>query len=327
LGTTVGHPTVITAIARPNQSAPLNDCFFVFTEVCLPKYPINSHEEIPLVSPGRVAQTLQDVLKEWNVSPNQIKMQLMSHEASAALNTMRVDLQDDLKTYFSKWKAEKGSGVAQIQNLLEINRTKPHPFRRNPLSSVNSNTNRSVNSNSDSDVDNNQLAMSEPIIGKPRIFFIVPDEQGRLISDDTGKLFVAQPTDRKGFARARYEMPLYSQFNGGQHKTDDDFVDAFRGIMNRFGVSSQPLTDNEKFQKMLEEDKPYLLPEAIANEPEPDRRSQRYASLMQEQKKFYQNKSRQFDRNDPYAEIYRQQGLDDDMSWLADDDTSWLNDL
>jgi hypothetical protein len=254
-------------------------------------------------------------------------MQLMSHEASAALNTMRVDLQDDLKTYFSKWKAEKGSGVAQIQNLLEINRTKPHPFRRNPLSSVNSNTNRSVNSNSDSDVDNNQLAMSEPIIGKPRIFFIVPDEQGRLISDDTGKLFVAQPTDRKGFARARYEMPLYSQFNGGQHKTDDDFVDAFRGIMNRFGVSSQPLTDNEKFQKMLEEDKPYLLPEAIANEPEPDRRSQRYASLMQEQKKFYQNKSRQFDRNDPYAEIYRQQGLDDDMSWLADDDTSWLNDL
>jgi hypothetical protein len=112
-------------------------------------------------------------------------------------------------------------------------------------------------------------------MGEPRIFLIVPDEQGKLISDGSGKLFVAQPIDRKGFARARYEMPLYSQFNSGQHKTDDDFVDAFRGIMNKFGVSSQPLTEEEEFQKMHEEQKPYLLPEAIKADPEPGRRSQK----------------------------------------------------
>jgi hypothetical protein len=187
-GTTIGHPTVITAVARPNQSAPLNDCFFVFMETCLPKYPLASHEEIPLVSPGRVAEALQDALREWNVSHSQIKMQLMSHEASTALNTMRVDLQDHLKTFFSKWKAQKGSGVAQIQNLLEINKTKPHPFRSEPIG-IGSSRNGSDNTNGNAQI--NQSIVGEPIMGRPRIFFIVPDEQGKLIADGSGKLFVA----------------------------------------------------------------------------------------------------------------------------------------
>jgi hypothetical protein len=121
-------------------------------------------------------------------------------------------------------------------------------------------------------------------------------------------------------------MPIYSHLSSGQHKTDDDFVDAFRGIMNKFGVSSQPLTDEEEFQKLLEEEKPHLLPEAIQNEPEPGCRSQRYASLIQEQKKFHEAKARQFDRSDLYAELYYQQGLEDEFSWLADEDFSWLND-
>lgn len=337
-GTTVGHPSVITAIARPNQSAPLNDCFFVFMEMCLPKYPLASHEDIPLVSAGRVAEALQDGLKEWNVARSQIKMQLMSHEASAALNTMRVDLQDHLKTFFSKWKAQKGSGVAQIQNLLEINKTKPHPFRSQPVSITNSG-NGSDQTDSNKAGSNTEIvqslfgqsptgqpAIGESIMGRPRIFFIVPDEQGKLIADGSGRLFVAQPIDRKGFARARYEMPIYSQHNSGQHKTDDDFVDAFRGIMNRFGVSSQPLTDEEEFIKMLEEEKPYLLPEVIAAEPEPDRRSQRYASLIQEQKKFHDAKSIQYEKGDPFAEMYDQQGLEDDLSWMEEEDTSWVYD-
>ncbi len=226
-GTTVGHPSVISLSARPNQNVPLNDCFFEFAEVVLPKYPLPSHEEVPLVSPGRVAKAFKDTLAIWNIQDGQVKTRLMSHEASAALATMAVDLADELKVFFSKWKAQKGSGVPQIQNVLEINHTIPHPFRKNPVT-------------------------NEPLMGCPRIFFVVPDEQGKLITDSFGKLYVAQPKDSEGFARARYEIPIYSQYNTGQNKIDDDFVDAFRGKMNVFGVTSQALTFDEKLVREVE---------------------------------------------------------------------------
>ena len=230
-GTTIGHPTAISASARPNQNVPLNDCFFEFAEIILPKYPLPSHEEVPLVSPGRVALALKDSMRDWNVSDSQIKLQLMSHEASAALATMAVDLQDDLKVFFGKWKAQKGSGVAQIQNVLEIDYTKPHPFRKHPTT-------------------------QEPIMGCPRIFFIVEDEQGKLIADSLGKIFVAQPKDHKGFARARFEIPIFSQYNTGQNKIDDDYIDAWRGKMNVFGVGSASLTYDEKVIQAVEHSYP-----------------------------------------------------------------------
>jgi hypothetical protein len=220
-GTTVGHPTAVAAIARPNEGAPLDNSFFAFTEVVLPHFPMTTGEDVPLVSPGRVAKAIKDALTEWNVKDNQIKVHLMSHEASAALNTMRIDLEDDLKTFFNKWQAKKGSGVPQIQNLLEIDYNALHPFRL--------------------------------IEGRPRLYFVVPDEQGKMILGDLDSLTVAQPTDYKGFARARYEMPLYSQFNQGQNKIDDDYVDALRGLMNVFGVRAEAMPLQERRERALPE--------------------------------------------------------------------------
>jgi hypothetical protein len=260
-GTTIGHPAVCAPFARPNQLCPLNDCFFAFTEIVLPKFPMTVGEDVPLVSPGRVSLAIKQGLKEWNVSDTQIKMQLMSHEASAALNTMVVDLPEELKTYFNKWKPKRGSGVPQIQNLLEIDKTKDHPFRKG-------------------------------IKGAPRLFFIVPDDQGKLIPMSSGKYMVAQPTDSKGLARARFEIPNYSQFNTGSDKRDDDYVDAALGIMNRFGVASakpsmeereeaklaepfrlstierekENLTDEELGQRYLSHQVKLNIPKAIANQ-------------------------------------------------------------
>lgn len=245
-GTTLGHPTAVSASARPNQNVPLNDCFFEFAEIVLPKYPMPTHEEVPLVSPGRVALAVKETMQKWNVSENQIKLRLMSHEASAALATMAVDLQDELKIFFNKWKAQKGSGVAQIQNVLEIDYTKPHPFRKHPTT-------------------------DEPLMGCPRIFFLVSDEQGKLIADAIGKIYVAQPKDADGFARARFEIPIYSQYNAGQNKTDDDFVDGWRGKMNVFGVASMPLTMPERIIQSMPE---AVRPETIAKIENPEQRVQ-----------------------------------------------------
>jgi hypothetical protein len=214
-GTTLGHPTAAVGVARPPESAPLNNSFFVFMEVVLPKFPHLAGEDPELVSPGRVAKGMHDALKEWGVSWSQVRQHLMSHEASAALNTMRMDLTEELKMFFNKWKPKRGSGVPQVQQLLEIDYNFMHPFR-------------------------------DELQGRPRLFFVVPDEQGELVYGDLGKLTCAQPIDRHGFARARYEIPLYSHFNSGQNKIDDDFCDALLGLANVFMVVSEMMSLPER---------------------------------------------------------------------------------
>lgn len=220
-GTTLGHPSAVAMVARPNASAPLADSYFVFSEVILPKYPHTQGEAVPPVSPGRLVEAIQGSMYEWGVSDAQVKRKLMSHEASAALNTMAIDLQDDLKMFFNKWQAKKGSGVPQLQNTMELDRSKPHPFRK--------------------------------VEGCPRLFFVVPDDQGELLTGEMGRTYVRQPYDRKGFARARYEIPLYNHRNTGQNKIDDDFVDAIRGLANVFMVTQEGYSKSEKVEMKLEE--------------------------------------------------------------------------
>jgi hypothetical protein len=133
-GTTVEHPTAIIPVARPNAGLPISDLFLTFGEVVLPAYPHDVNKEPEIVSPGRVAAAEHRHMKHWGVSERQVTVRRMSHEASAAKNSFALDLQDDLKLYYHKWKAVKGSGVPQWQNAMEIDYTKPHPFRRYPKS-------------------------------------------------------------------------------------------------------------------------------------------------------------------------------------------------
>lgn len=221
-GTTLGHPSAAVCVARPPERVPaMKDSFFAFAEIVLPKYPHTSGEEPELVSPGRLAAAIKQALAEWNVEWSRVRMALMSHEASAALNTMRVDLADDLKLFFNKWKAKRGSGVPQVQQMLEMDHSRPHPFRSG-------------------------------VTGRPRFYLVVPDDQGAIMRDPVlGGEYVAQPTDRHGFARLRYEIPLYNHRNSGEKKIDDDAVDALLGLANRFMVIAQPETVAEKREKSL----------------------------------------------------------------------------
>jgi hypothetical protein len=206
-GTTRKHPSVTTFSAKPAENSPLKDCQFMFGEICKPKFPLDSFESPEIVSVGRVATAIREFLDLWNVRDSQVVLRLMSHEASAALNTMAVDLPEETAQFFNKWKAEKGSGVPQIQNLLEINPNKSHPFRRYP------------NGYKINDIDYSGL----PLRGSPKIFFIVPDDQGALRIDVTGQLFVMGAKNALGFARARFEIPIYSFRNQGDNTIDDDF--------------------------------------------------------------------------------------------------------
>lgn len=249
-GSTVGHPSAIAFVARPSEHCPLRDCHFVFGEVIRPIFPQDSFATPELVSPGRVAGAIKEFLADWNVSESQVKMRLMSHEASAALNTMKIDLNEDVQQFFNKWVAKKGSGVPQIQNLLEIDYDKPHPFRKYPQGS----------SKAGHDVS------GTPLMGKPRLFFIVDDDQGELRMATNGELYVLGAKDAKGFARARFEMPIYSFRNQGQSKIDDDFVDGFRGLMARFGVASTAKTTEEKIDELIPDETKKAMKESATSE-------------------------------------------------------------
>lgn len=227
-GTTREHPSVFTAACRPDQRSPFSDIHFAFAEVCLPEYPFDAHVAPEPVSPGRVARAIRQWQRDAGIMQSQIRAALMSHEASAARNTFLIDLPEDDKVFFTKWQAAKGSGVPQIQNLLEIDRTKPHPFRRDPRT-------------------------NEPLQGRPRLIFVVADGQGEIYVDSEGRLRVRGPKDAAGMARARFEMPLYSHRNSGKSKINDDFVDAFRGMMAKFAVQAGPLTLFERIEAELPE--------------------------------------------------------------------------
>ena len=230
-GTTVGHPSAVAYVARPSEHSPMNDCHFVVGEVVRPTYPRDSFEEAELVSPGRVALAMKAFQRQWNISDAQIKMKLLSHEASAALNTMMLDLPEHDRLFFNKWKAKKGSGVPQIQNLLEVDKTKDHPFRCYPRGFV-----------------KNGIDVSgKPLEGRPRLYFIVADNQGSLKVDVNNELYVLGAKNAEGMARARFEMPLYSFRNqNANNKIDDDWIDGFRGLMNVFGVYSEDMSDMER---------------------------------------------------------------------------------
>jgi hypothetical protein len=224
-GSTRGHPSAVAYVTRPDKTCPLDDAHFVIREVIAPKFPFDPSQTSEVVSPGRVAHQVKVTEREFRIVDSQIEQSKMSHEASAAKNTLLLDLPQELTLFFNKWKAAKGSGVPQIQNMLEIDKKKEHPFRRYPEGHAHA---------------------GKPLMGRPRIFFVVADGQGELFCDGDGKLRVRGATDSAGLARARYEMPLYSHRNAGAKKIDDDFVDALRGLMSTFGVAAGALTDQEQ---------------------------------------------------------------------------------
>lgn len=224
-GSTPGHPSCLAYVTRPDKTCPFDDAHFVFAEVCMPLFPRDRSIAAEVVSPGRVAHAIKATEQRFRLREAQIEQSKMSHEASAAKNTLMLDLPQELTVFFNKWKAAKGSGVPQIQNLLEIDKNKPHPFRRYPVGHPHAGL---------------------PVMGRPRIYFVVADGQGELFCDTDGKLRVRGAVDSAGLARCRYEMPLYSHRNTGQKKLDDDFVDALRGLMSTFGVAAGALTEQEQ---------------------------------------------------------------------------------
>lgn len=237
-GTTPGHPTAVHHVAVPSEAEPLHTKKFVYREIVRPTWPPSDpHGTVEEVSPGRIASAIKDSERQW---AEVMMTSLMSHEASAALNTFIIDLPEDLKVFFNKWKPRRGSGVPQVQEALTIDYSKPHPFRRYPQGYF--------ILSGDLEID----MSGQPIMGCPSMFLIVEDGQGELYIDNEGVLRVRGAVNEKGMSRLRAEFPVYNQYNTGQAKIFDDSVNALCGLANTFFVPAASLTRGERVERQLE---------------------------------------------------------------------------
>lgn len=300
-GTTVAHPTAIFPVARPNQATPIADLFLTFGEVVLPAFPHDVNKEPELVSPGRVAEAERKHLKHWGVRDSQVTIRRMSHEQSAALNAMALDLPEELKIYYRKWKAARGNGVPQWQSVMEIDYSRPHPFRRYPKTHP------------------DKAKANRPVMGRPRWMMLVPDDQGELCVDENGHLFTRQPYNSAGCARLRAEIPVYSHRNQGTKKVFDDGVDAGRGLMGEMVVMSEGQNKDERYLAYLKKNHPELLPENIGTIDDQEQQSLTMAREQFERAEFERSEELRGRQSDDggIADLAEQQmqDLEDSGMW------------
>jgi hypothetical protein len=227
--TTREHPTACLNCARPSQLDSLSDCVFAYREIVMPEWTPRSLQsaDYEVVSPGRVARAITEAEARHG---EQIKKARMSHEASAALATFLIDLPEEIKVFFTKWKPKKGAGVPQVQEVMSIDYTRAHPFRVYPQG---------------------HPQAGEKLMGRPRFLIIVADGQGELYVDGEGKLLVRQAVNHAGMIRLRAELPEYNQ--NRQPKIFDDAVNALCGLASSFFVAADPLDAAEAYEETLPE--------------------------------------------------------------------------
>lgn len=236
-GSSIGHPCATAWAWRPPEKYPFNDCVFVIGELILPEFPARKDHEPVTVK--RVARSIHKFEAEYNIA-QRIKIRKFSHEQTAALNTYLFDLDPPDKIAFSKWRPDARAGIAPIQNHLQIDWNKEHPFRRFPVG---------------------HEFEGKPLLGRPRVFFLVDDGQGELWYDDNSdELMVKDAIDSGGFIRARFEIPLYHNPENPEgiekalpKRVDNDFIDAWRGLFDYFAPRSAKRTFREKLEEKLPE--------------------------------------------------------------------------
>src|ERR1051325_6220455 len=244
-GTTPEHPTAVIHAARPHALDPHNSLHLTFGEIVRPLWPpLDPHNEPEMVSPGRVATAIKQRYIKLLVNESEMKLSLMSHEASAALATLLIDLPDHLKTFFAKWKPKRGAGVPQVQEAMAIDWSRFHALRRYPKGYLFRRKDHPAPEKAVSPYKEGENVGGKLLWGFTRFVILSTKSQGALYVED-GKLVVLQPTDEEGCVRLRSEIPEYNEFNTGASKIFDDAVNALCGMATRFFVDVAPMSDKE----------------------------------------------------------------------------------
>jgi len=166
---------------------------------------------------------------------------LMSHEAKSERDTYSQEHGLD----FRAWSTDLNAGIAQVKDYMELYAFhQPHPFR---------------------EYTRTEFYEDKPkIMGRPRFFIIVDDEQGGLFFDETlGRWLVNAPFDDNGAFRTRQEFPAYHIEEAKTGKPNkkmkpvkmlDDAMDVLRCVAATFFPPIAPLTRMEKVEAQMPEE-------------------------------------------------------------------------
>lgn len=230
IGGTIEHPNGNIWAWRPEFGMPLDDSIFVYRELCIPEWPEPRTLDASSIDIGRKIHELEGPWMEYL----QMHHRGISHEAN---NEVRNYLKDlplvGLKPLrFTQWNAHKTGGMDLLRSYMTvIDRDRPHPFGR-------------------------------PLMGRPRIYLVVDDDQGRY---ENGRV---QPGwNERGLVRLRAEIVkhTYAKLQNPREKIFDDLVDPLRKLFEVFAVPAAKPSPEDEIKAMLPEAyRPGASEEAVA---------------------------------------------------------------
>lgn len=227
-GSSEEHPCVVLWFARAREGSrtksgiDISGSVFIYREWVAPVNP----------TPGQVAREIKR-LEAVEREGERIAESKMSHEAKSERATFGVEHQLD----FEAWDTDLNAGIAQVRDYLEpAFLHEAHPFRR-------------------------EEAGKPRIMGRPRLYLIVDDNQGNCYYDVTlNRWAVTLPKDSAGLRRLRSEFPIYHypQQEPGKatrrqkpEKKFDDAMDVLRCMAASFFPPIAPLSTHEKIEAAL----------------------------------------------------------------------------
>lgn len=156
-----------------------------------------------------------EAAEQWGA---RLQYRVIGHEASSQQATYKV--KHNLS--FQKWKPDVHGGIAQMQHMLRlIDTDKPHPFKPH-------------------------------LMGRPRYFVIVPDDQMVNPKGDDGLALL-----RSEFAQYKYTEQRITDVKGSMKIVPFDFfnhyMDAQRGIAAKWFATIAALKDYEIIERQLPE--------------------------------------------------------------------------
>lgn len=275
VGTSDDHPNVTTYLTRPKENHPYPEFIFCIKEIVRIKLSSIQIAEGVKDEYGRVLIPGFQQYEESALRGNTITQRILSHEAS----NEQLCYQRDCKLYptsWGKWPGDSIGGIEQWDNALTLNMGIRNPFVIDPRTSDPRGlwapfipTHYCTLCGSDHP--------GEHLQGCGSWFFLVPDNEGALYVDESGKLKRLPAKTDLGFERGTKEVLgwHYPESERGKavkerkpEKAFNDFCDSVRMQMAYFALTSAGSTKEEKIEAALPEEYRTNALDALVGTPE-----------------------------------------------------------
>lgn len=242
VGTSEGHENVTAWCARPTKADKWNDSIFFYRYFEAP-----THWSIGQIAEGEFDKKTGALLNPgiWQrektlKEADRMAFSLISWEAKSERRTYAEDCYRYPIDFQCIKEPGPNEGQSEMRNLMQLI-AEPHPFARDPET-------------------------HEPLMGRPRLYVIVDDDEGQLIrvSQDEGGLARSLATENSegGGWLPRYEIPLYHNPPNEKGKPvklrkplkkDDNWIDDARYICRVWGAPSAEKTRAQQVEDKLPE--------------------------------------------------------------------------